>query len=98
MFHYYVRPQATGNRTDVRWVNLTDEAGNGLTFRSDKHFQFSVIPFTDMNVDKATHINELKRTGVVTVHLDAEQPGVLPQYLVPVQKHTFEFMIRPLAK
>lgn len=47
-----------------------------------------------MNVDKATHINELKRTGVVTVHLDAEQsgvgtatcgPGVLPQYLVPVQ-------------
>ena len=107
MFHYYVRPQATGNRTDVRWVNLTDEAGNGLTFRSDKHFQFGVIPFTDMNVDKATHINELKRTGVVTVHLDAEQsgvgtatcgPGVLPQYLVPVQKHTFEFMIRPLAK
>ena len=107
MFHYYVKPQATGNRTDVRWMNLTDEAGNGLAFRSDKHFQFSVIPFTDMNVDKATHINELQRTGVVTVHLDAEQsgvgtatcgPGVLPQYLVPVQKHTFEFMIRPLTK
>ena len=25
MFHYYVRPQATGNRTDVRWMQLADE-------------------------------------------------------------------------
>ena len=23
-------------------------------------------------------------------------PGVLPPYRVPVEKHTFEFMIRPL--
>ena len=105
MFHYYVKPQATGNRTDVRWMELSDEAGEGLAFRSDKTFQFSVIPFTDTNVDKATHINELQRTGIVTVHLDAMQsgvgtatcgPGVLPQYRVPVEKHTFEFMVRPL--
>ena len=25
MFHYYVRPQATGNRTDVRWMQVSDE-------------------------------------------------------------------------
>ena len=24
MFHYYVKPQATGNRTDVRWMELAD--------------------------------------------------------------------------
>ena len=30
MFHYYVKPQATGNRTDVRWMKLADEANNGL--------------------------------------------------------------------
>ena len=53
MFHYYVKPQATGNRTDVRWMELSDEAGEGLAFRSDKAFLFSVIPFTDTNVDKA---------------------------------------------
>ena len=105
MFHYYVKPQATGNRTDVRWMELADEAGEGLSFRSDKVFQFSVIPFTDSNVDKATHINKLERTGIINVHLDAEQsgvgtatcgPGVLPPYRVPVEKHTFEFMICPL--
>ena len=105
MFHYYVRPQATGNRTDVRWMQLADEAGEGLAFRSDTSFQFSVIPFTDENLDAATHINQLRREGVVTVHLDAAQagvgtatcgPGVLPQYRVPVQDYTFRFTIRPL--
>ena len=105
MFHYYVRPQATGNRTDVRWMQLADEAGEGLAFRSDASFQFSVIPFTDENLDAATHINQLRREGVVTVHLDAAQagvgtatcgPGVLPQYRVPVQDYTFRFTIRPL--
>lgn len=105
MFHYYVRPQATGNRTDVRWAQLADEAGEGLAFRSDAPFQFSVIPFTDENLDAATHINQLRREGIVTVHLDAAQagvgtatcgPGVLPQYRVPVQDTAFRFTIRPL--
>ena len=76
MFHYYVRPQATGNRTDVRWMQLADEAGEGVAFRSDVPFQFSVIPFTDECLDVATHINQLRREGVVTVHLDAAQAGV----------------------
>ncbi|MCD7938730.1 MAG: DUF4981 domain-containing protein [Bacteroides intestinalis] len=105
MFHYYVRPQATGNRTDVRWMQLADKTGEGLAFRSDASFQFSVIPFTDENLDAATHINQLRREGVITVHLDAAQagvgtatcgPGVLPQYRVPVQDCTFRFTIRPL--
>lgn len=104
MFHYYVNPQSTGNRTDTRWVRLTDSSGNGLYMDSDKNFQFSIIPFQDENLDKATHVNELQRSGVVTVHLDAEQagvgtatcgPGVLPQYLVPVKEHTFRFTLRP---
>lgn len=105
MFHYYVRPQATGNRTDVRWMQLADEAGEGLAFRSDVPFQFSVIPFTDECLDAATHINQLRREGVVTVHLDNAQagvgtatcgPGVLPQYRVSVQEYKFRFTIRPL--
>lgn len=105
MFHYYVRPQATGNRTDVRWMQLLDGAGEGLAFRSDAPFQFSVIPFRDENLDAATHVNLLRREGVLTVHLDAAQagvgtatcgPGVLPQYRVPVRDYTFKFSLRPL--
>ena len=102
MFHYYVMPQATGNRTDVRWMKLSDNKGRGLHFQSPKAFQFSVIPYEDEMVDQATHINQLEDTGIVSVHLDAEQagvgtatcgPGVLPQYRVAVQNTDFEFTL-----
>ena len=50
-------------------------------------------------------MNELDRDGLLTVHLDAEQagvgtatcgPGVLPQYLVPLKKQSFEFTLYPV--
>lgn len=105
MFHYYITPQSTGNRTDVRWSKLTNEAGKGFFVESDRAFQFSVVPFADAVLEKALHINELERNGKVTVHLDAEQagvgtatcgPGVLPAYLVPLTKQHFEFTIHPI--
>ncbi len=105
MFHYYIRPQATGNRTEVRWMQLAGEGGEGLAFRSDVPFQFSVIPYTDQCLDVATHINELRREGKVTVHLDAEQagvgtatcgPGVLLPYQVPLREKQFNFTISPI--
>ena len=105
MFHYYVTPQSTGNRTDVRWMKLANGTGKGLFAESDQAFQFSVVPFPDETLEKARHINELERNGKITVHLDALQagvgtatcgPGVLPQYLVPVGKQTFEFTLYPL--
>lgn len=52
MFHYYVKPQATGNRTDVRWMKLADEANNGLFVNSSRPFQFSISPFSDENIEK----------------------------------------------
>ena len=105
MFHYYVTPQSTGNRTDVRWMKIANEAGMGCQFESNKPFQFSVVPFSDQVVEKAKHINELHTNGKVTIHLDAEQsgvgtatcgPGVLPQYRVSVNEQRFEFTLYPL--
>jgi beta-galactosidase len=105
MFHYYVVPQSTGNRTDVRWLQLTDEHGKGCWIEANSFFQFSTFPFSDVILEKARHINELKRDGKITIHLDAEQagvgtatcgPGVLPPYLVPLIKQTFDFTIYPV--
>ncbi|WP_291581317.1 glycoside hydrolase family 2 TIM barrel-domain containing protein [Bacteroides sp.] len=105
MFHYYVVPQSTGNRTDVRWMQLTDEYGKGCWIEANSLFQFSTIPFSDVILEKARHINELKRDGKITIHLDAEQagvgtatcgPGVLSSYLVPLTKQTFDFTIYPV--
>ena len=105
MFHYYVVPQSTGNRTDVRWLQLTDEHGKGCWIEANSFFQFSTFPFSDVILEKARHINELKRDGKITIHLDAEQagvgtatcgPGVLPSYLVPLTKQTFDVTIYPV--
>ena len=96
---------STSNRTDVRWVKLADTSGEGIFVESDRAFQFSIIPFSDVLLEKARHINELERDGLLTVHLDAEQagvgtatcgPGVLPQYLVPLKKQSFEFTLYPV--
>lgn len=104
MFHYYVQPQATGNRTDARWMKLTNDVDGRLFVDSSRLFQFSVSPFADENVEQATHINELERNGRVTVHLDAVQSGVgtatcgpptLPPYLVPLDTQSFDFIIYP---
>lgn len=106
-FHHYATPQTTGNHTDMRWAELTNKAGFGLKFVGKKGFQFSVSPYDDTLLDKAKHINDLERTGIVTVHLDAEQaglgtatcgPGVLPKYRVPVKDYNFEFKLIPIQK
>lgn len=79
--------------------------GAGIFVESNRTFQFSIIPFSDVLLEKARHINDLKRDGMLTVHLDAEQagvgtatcgPGVLPQYLVPLKKQHFEFTLYPV--
>ena len=107
MFHCYVVPQATGNRTDTRWATLCDEAGNGWKVTADKPFQFSALPYTDTCIDAATHVNELQPDGTVTVHLDAAQtgvgtatcgPGVLPAYWLPLDTYRFGFIFVPVVK
>lgn len=107
MFHYYVTPQATGNRTDVRWVRMTDAAGCGLLVASDRPFQFGALPFSDRMIASSDHVNQLERDGRVTVHLDAEQagvgtatcgPGVRPEYRVPLAATHFEFTLYPVRK
>lgn len=107
MFHCYVVPQATGNRTDTRWVTFGSEAGNGWRVTADAPFQFSATPYTDACIDAATHVNELHADGTVTVHLDAAQtgvgtatcgPGILPAYWLPLNTYRFDFTFVPVTK
>ncbi|MCK9508326.1 MAG: DUF4981 domain-containing protein [Pigmentiphaga sp.] len=104
MFVYYVKPQSTGNRTDVRYTNFINENGIGLRITSDRHFQFSASPYTDDNTERATHINQLMESDGFTIHLDAEQtgvgtatcgPGVQPQYRVIAEDKVFSFRLDP---
>ena len=76
MFHPYVRPQETGNRTDVRALCVTNDSGKGLRVTADSTLEFSLLPYSTAEIDRAEHLHELPDRGQLTLHLDARMRGV----------------------
>jgi beta-galactosidase len=78
LIHNYVRPQENGNRTEVRWVAMTDENKSGL-FVADyggNLLNTSCWPYTLEDLEKADHIHELPRRNKITWNIDYKQRGV----------------------
>ena len=102
----YIFPQENGNKTDVRWVALTNAAGVGLLAVGNQPLEVSASHFTADDLHQANHTSELDRRDEVILNLDTKQlglggascgPGVLPQYLVKPGKYEFTVRLRPFA-
>ena len=77
LIHKYVRPQETGNRTDVRWLKLTNEYGVSVMITGMPMFEFSAWPFEMKDLEIAKHVNELEfRKDLITLNIDYRQMGV----------------------
>ncbi len=76
--HNYVYPQENANRTDVRWVKIVNEEGNGIkiTDTTGNFVNFSVWPYSQEDLEEATHIHELPKRDFVTLNIDYRQRGV----------------------
>ncbi|MHA1733593.1 MAG: glycoside hydrolase family 2 TIM barrel-domain containing protein, partial [Promethearchaeota archaeon] len=76
--HDYVRPQENANRTDVRWMLLSNDDGDALLVQAtgDNSLNASVWPYTQEDLERAKHIHELPRGEVVTLNVDLGQRGV----------------------
>ncbi len=108
MIHVYVRPQENGNRTDVRWLTLTDNGGTGLLAVGMPLLSVSAWPFSMDDLEQAKHINELPRRDFITVNLDYKQMGVggddswgartHPEYMLPAKPYTYRFRLKPYSK
>ncbi|MCP4761588.1 MAG: DUF4981 domain-containing protein, partial [archaeon] len=109
----YVRPQENGNRCDVRWLKMTDDTGFGLAAIGIPLLNFSIWPYSQEDLDEATHINELPKRESLTVNLDYKQEGVgsgltilaflgkpaLKKYrLVKNKQYSYSFRIKPITK
>ena len=75
-YHLYAYPQETGNKTDVRWIALTDDSGRGLLAVGDPTINASAWPFTQEALERAEHTHELEPGRDITVNLDYGQTGV----------------------
>lgn len=80
----YIRPQESGNHTDVRWFKVIDKEGRGLCFYSNAPMEASALPYsTDMlddgpHKDKAWghHSGDLVAPGQTFVHIQQRQIGL----------------------
>jgi beta-galactosidase len=72
----YVVPQENGNKTEVRWVTLTNTDGIGIHASADRLLEVSVHHFTPEDMTAAMHPHELVRRPEVILHLDYGQSGL----------------------
>ena len=106
-FEMHEEPQESGNRTDVRWVAITNNVGNGLFITGKDHLNFSIYNYSDQDLTKAKRINKIIPTSSWTVNIDYKQaplgtatcgPGALDKYLIKNDIYEYTFRIRPFKK
>ena len=80
----YIRPQESGNHTDIRWFAVLNAEGHGLRFYSNVPMECSALPYTidqlddGPNKDKAWghHSGDLIPAGKTQVHIQQRQFGL----------------------
>lgn len=102
------KPQAQGNREDVRWCAVTDSTGFGLAFIADSTMSVSALPWTQQELTTAAHPFQLPPSDGTVLHVDAKVLGLggascgqggplTPDQLYSTPRN-FDFAIRPLHK
>jgi beta-galactosidase len=101
----YLIPQDYGNKTDVRWLTLTDDSGTGIRVAGGALFNTSLQKYSTGHLDRARYTFQLKDEGIVTLNLDDRVSGVgctaisvLNPYRVYPEETSFTFRISPLAE
>ncbi len=102
----YSQPQENGNKTEVRWVSLTNDDGIGLLALGRPLFSISAHHYTTSDLDEAEHTYEMTRRPTIYVHLDYKQTGVggdnswralpHPWCTLYAQSYSYSYRLRPV--
>ncbi len=110
MYFPYVRPQENGNRTDIRWMALTNEDGHGLLIAGMPLLSMSALRYSIDDLDfcesQNKHTVDLEERDFIDINVDLRQRGVggndswwakpLPEYRIPAGRYEYSFRIIPL--
>jgi beta-galactosidase len=105
LFVPYIRPQESGGRADVRWLELRDAERRGIRLTLDQPRQVSASHFRASDLDAARHHGELVARPEVIVHLDAAHrglgtascgPDTLERYLLGPGTYRWEWTLQAL--
>ncbi|HPR77420.1 MAG TPA: beta-galactosidase small subunit, partial [Candidatus Limiplasma sp.] len=73
----YLKPQYCGNRTGVRWLELSDGAGRTLRIsKVDEPLMVSVLPYSQAELTSALHRQELPDPAYTWLDVAAARFGV----------------------
>jgi beta-galactosidase len=103
----YIRPQEAGNRTGVRWAEVTDAQGIGLRFEGEPTMEFSALSWTPAEIESALHPNELPPIHRTIVRPALMRRGVagddswgsrpLEKHRLPTGELVFRFAFRGVS-
>ena len=82
-YYPYIRPQESGNHTDVRWFEVTD-GKRGLQFSSNAPIECSALPYLMEDLDAGArrehtwgqHSGDLQERPLTQVHIQQKQMGL----------------------
>ncbi len=109
-FFPYIKPQENGNKTDLRWMKISDDAGHGLLIEAEAPFSASALHYRIETLDDGEqkhnrHSELLTEDDVTNVLLDLCQMGLgcedswgalpLEKYRLPFGEYRFHFILRP---
>lgn len=111
LYFPYIRPQENGERTDIRWVSFTNNAGKGIEFTTEKPISFSAhhqyLSDFDAGKNKAErHTIDVPKRDFVSINLDDIEMGVggdnswgaqpHDKYQIKPEEMTYTFYIKPV--
>ena len=111
-YHPHIRPQEHGNKTDVRWVALTNSAGLGLLAAGLPLVSVAASHYVPEEYDRGRGEGQLrtvdmKRRDLVHLTIDLGQMGVggdtswgartHAEYTLPARPYTLRYRLRPFS-
>ena len=111
-YYPYIRPQETGNKTEVRWLELSNDKLK-IKVTSDELLATTALHFLNEDLDDGLqkdqrHAAELKERDLTSLKIDSKQMGVggidswqawpMEKYLLKDKNYQYQFKITPSLK
>lgn len=106
MFYPFARPQDCGNLTDVAWMKISSDEGDGIMIASDSVANMSALHFTPENLNAAKHVKDLSPAAQTYVTVDAAVAGTgnsscgyktLEEYRVEQTNYQYTYTLYPVT-
>ena len=110
-YYPYIRPQESGNKTEVRYWKVLAQSGEGLEFFSNEPMECSSLNYLTSDLYRGAvkhqeHSGDLTPRDLTAVHISKRQMGLgcintwgelpMKKYMMPYQNYSFKFVIRPV--